>query len=72
MTLTEGQLLIQLPEDAREVSREQVQQVADLLGEQSDSADALRRADAHPGPVRFWYSSSLGTLSVELLAGTRQ
>jgi hypothetical protein len=70
--ITEGRLVIQLSADAREVSREQVQQVADIVGDRSDSADALRRADAHPGPVRFWYSPSLGTLSVELLEGTLQ
>lgn len=56
-----------MPLDAREVPREQVERIAKKLGETSLSAEALKRADAHSGRVRFWYSQRQGTLSVELI-----
>lgn len=70
--ITERHLLIQLPPDAKEITRETVEKVAQIMGEGSSSADALKRADEHPGPARFWYSPSVGMLSVELLKGTLQ
>lgn len=62
--------LVQLAPDAKVISRENVEQVARLVGEGSAAADALKRADEHDGPVRFWYSQKLGTLSLELLKET--
>lgn len=64
--------LVPLPKDAQELSREDVEAVARIIGARSAAADALRRADEHGGPVRFWYSASLGMLSVQLLQDTRQ
>jgi len=63
--------LVPLPEDAKELSRRDVEAVAEIIGDRSAAADALRRADEYGGPVRFWYSASLGTLSVQLLKDTR-
>lgn len=59
--------LIPLDPDAVEVPRETVEHAAELLGPDSASADALKRADEYEGRVRFWYSPSYGTLSLELM-----
>lgn len=63
--------LVNIGTDAVSIGREYVERVALIIGPQSAAADALRRADEHGGPVRFWYSKSNGTLSVELLKETR-
>ena len=67
MKMTLGDSLVQLPSDARVIKRRHVEMVAEIIGESSAAADALRRADRHDGPVRFWYSASAAMLSVELL-----
>ena len=61
--ITEGQL----SEDAMEVQRSFLETVAATLGPESASARALRRADAHGGPVRYWYSPAEGTVTLELV-----
>lgn len=63
--------LTKLPADAQSLDREQVEQVARILGEQSQAAQALERADCHDGPVRFWYSSSASILWLELVQDRR-
>jgi hypothetical protein len=70
-TFSRKEALVPLPKDAKELSREEVERVAEIIGDGSAAADALRRADEHGGPVRFWYSSSTGTLSVQLLQDMR-
>lgn len=67
MKMTNGKNLVQMPPDAKVISREHVERVALIMGEASAAADALKRADAHDGTARFWYSSSQSMLSVELL-----
>ena len=67
MKLTLGENLVQLPPDAKVVARRHVEMVAEIIGDGSAAADALKRADEHNGPVRFWYSASALMLSVELL-----
>jgi hypothetical protein len=64
--------MIQLADDAKVVSRANVERIAGIVGEDSAAADALKRADEYKGPVRFWYSASQGMLSVQLLQDTRQ
>jgi hypothetical protein len=67
MKMTGGKNLVQMPSDAKVIPRDHVERVARIIGDSSAAADALRRADEHAGPVRFWYSSSQAMLSVELL-----
>ena len=67
VTFSRTEALIPLAEDAREINRALVETVAKVIGPHSAAADALKRADEHGGPVRFWYSAATGTLSVELL-----
>ena len=45
-------------EPMREIPRAQVEQVAKIVGPSSASAQALKDADAHDGPVRFFKSGS--------------
>lgn len=59
-------LLTKLPSDARVIERAQVEQVARILGEGSQAAQALARANAHGGNARFWYSSESSMLWLEL------
>jgi hypothetical protein len=67
--MSTGRKTIPLPSGAIELSREQVEMVAWIIGRCSAAAAALERADEHDGPVRFWYSPGpSGMLSVELLA----
>lgn len=61
--------LIPLSEGSVELTREQVQFTADMFGSESNAAQALKRADEHDGPVRFWFSPKEGLLSLELLEG---
>jgi hypothetical protein len=64
-------MLMKLPPDAKVISREKVEQVAAILGEESIAMQALARARAHGGPVRFWYSNSESMLWVELTEDER-
>lgn len=59
-------MLMKLPADAKMIDRDQVEQVARIIGPHSQAAQALARADAHGGPVRFWYSSTECMLWLEL------
>lgn len=68
---THDPALVQLASDAQVITREQVEGVAQVIGEDSAAADALVRADKHNGPVRFWYSKSQVMLSVELIKDKR-
>mgnify|MGYP001823396163 CR=1 FL=1 len=58
-----------LSEGSVELTREQVEFAAEQFGPGSNSAQALKRADEHNGPVRFWFSPKDGLLSLELLEG---
>lgn len=62
--------LVKVGPDAKVITREDVEKVASVVGPGSAAADALRRADEHDGPVRFWYSEKQGMLSVELMKPT--
>ena len=64
-------MLMKLPQDAKVVSREDVEKVAAICGEQSHAIQALARAERHDGPVRFWYSQSEGMLWLELMEDER-
>jgi len=59
-------MLAKLPSDAKVIDRANVEQVARICGPSSHAAQALARADAHGGPVRFWHSAELGMLWLEL------
>ena len=63
--------LIHVPKDAVEVPREIIESVANILGEASVAANAIRKADTHTGLVRFWYSKSDGMLILELVPDPR-
>ena len=52
--------------DARPIQRESVERIARIMGAHSASAAALREADAHDGPVRFWQTRD--AIVVERLA----
>jgi len=67
VTFSRTECLIPLAGDAKELTREQVETAARIIGPHSAAADALKRADEYDGPVRFWYSSETSTLSVELV-----
>lgn len=54
-----------LPKDAVEIDRAVVEGAVYILGDASASAAALREADSHDGPVRFW--KCRGSLIVQKL-----
>jgi protein-disulfide isomerase len=51
--------------NGREVERETVERTARVIGEHSAAANALKAADEHDGPVRFWHIGR--SLTVEFL-----
>lgn len=59
--------LIPLPAGSKELTREQVEMAADMFGPESSAAKALKRADKHDGPVKYWFSPKEGLLNLELL-----
>lgn len=70
-TFDQDAALMRLPPDARVIERKQVQKAALILGGDSQAAQALARAESHSGPVRFWYSSKLSMLWLELIEDMR-
>lgn len=51
-----GGVMEELPKDAEQVGRAAIEAVAYIMGESSAAAAALKDADSHDGPVRFWHS----------------
>jgi len=44
---------------AREIGRDLLERLVDILGPASAVARALEQADQHDGPVHFWWSNGL-------------